>query len=118
MAKIKAVDDMLRRWAAAVAGEGDGSGYPTMSVLHEDWSPPAPGQTPTMKTVSRGRDVELVHAAVAQLSMRERNTVVVHYCCGPLGLSEQAERLGCQVRTVEKRVEAIHRALAPLLQPE
>ncbi|PTT89010.1 hypothetical protein DBR42_08665 [Pelomonas sp. HMWF004] len=115
MAKIKAVDDALRRWAAAVAGEGDGSGYPTMSVLHEDWSPPSPGQTPTMKTVSRGRDVDLVHAAVAALSMRARNTVVVHYCCGPLSLAEQAERLGCQVRTLELRVEAIHRDLAASL---
>lgn len=117
MAKIKTVDDMLRRWAAAVAGEGDGSGYPTMSVLHEDWSPPAPGQTPTMKTVSRGRDVERVHAAVAQLSMRERNTVVVCYC-KRLSVAEQAEQLGCAAVTVEKRVEAIHRALAALLLVE
>ena len=114
MAKIEAIDDMLRRWAAAVAGEGDGSGYPTKSVLHEDWSPPAPGQTPTMKTVTRGADVLRVHAAVAQLSMRERNTVVVHYC-KRLSLDEQAIELGCQPVTVKKRVEAIHRALAAVL---
>ncbi|MDR7331750.1 hypothetical protein [Roseateles asaccharophilus] len=118
MAKIQQIDDMLRRWAAAVAGEGDGSGYPTMSVLHQDWSPPSPGQTPTMKTVSRGRDVDRVHAAVAALSMRERNTVVVHYCSGSLSLAEQAAKLGCQVRTVEKRIEAIHRVLAASLLGE
>lgn len=115
MAKIQVIDDMLRRWAAAVAGDGDGSGYPTMSVLHVDWSPPTPGQTPTMKTVKRGADVERTHAAVARLSMRSRNTVVVVYCCGPLSVVEQAARLECQVKTLEKRVDAIHRELAALL---
>lgn len=117
MAKIQVIDDALRRWAAAVAGEGDGSGYPTMSVLHKDWSPPTPGQTPTLKVVSRGGDVVATHAAIAQLSVRARNTVVVVYCCGRLSAAEQAERLDCQVKTLEKRVEAIHRELAALLLP-
>lgn len=117
MAKIKAIDDALRRWAAAVAGEGDGSGYPTMSVLHQDWSPPAPGQTPTMKTVRCGGDVERVHAAIGQLGIRERNTVVVHYC-RRLSLEEQAKVLECQAVTVKKRLEAIHRRLAALLDPK
>jgi DNA-directed RNA polymerase specialized sigma24 family protein len=115
MAKIKAVDDALRRWAAAVAGEGDGSGYPTKSVLHPTWSPPTSGQTPTMKTVRRGGDVELVHAAIGQLSLRERNTVVVHYC-KRMPLDEQGTELGCQPKTVLERISTIHRRLVSVLE--
>lgn len=111
MAKIQAIDDMLRRWAAAVAGEGDGSGYPTKSVLHEDWSPPTPGQTPTMKTVRHGRDVWATHAALRQLSVRARNTVVMHYC-SRLTIEQQAAVLECKPDTVKDRIETIHRQLA------
>ena len=59
--------------------------------------------------------VKRVHQAIGQLSMRSRNTVVVVYASGVLPALEQAERLGCQVKTLEKRVEAIHRELAALL---
>lgn len=114
MAKILWVDEALQRWAAAVAGAGDGSGYPTMSVLHEDWSPPAPGQTPTLKVVHGTGDARRVHAALALLTMRQRNTVVVHYC-RRLSLAEQGELLGCEADTVTKRIGDIHRALARLL---
>ena len=57
---------------------GDGSGYPTMSVLHEDWSPPSPGVTPTMK-VSTSVSVHVTHRAMASWSGRMRNTIAVHY---------------------------------------
>ena len=116
MAKIAEVEAMLLIWAAMVRC-GDGSGYPTMSVLHPNWSPPSPGQTPTMKTSGKPALVARVHQAIGQLSMRSRNTIVVVYASGVLPAVEQAERLGCQVKTLEKRVEAIHRDLAALLMP-
>ena len=117
MAKIGWVDEALQRWAAVVVEGKDGSGFPTMSVLHEDWSPPTPGQTPTMKVVRGTGDVRRVHAAVAQLSLRERNTVVLHYC-RRMSLAEQGAELGCQAETVAKRIEVIHRALARWLAEE
>lgn len=114
MAKIQEIEDMLRIWATMARAQW-GAGYPTMSVLHPNWSPPAPGQTPTMKTGGRPAMVARVHQAIGQLSLRSRNTVVVVYASGVLPAVEQAERLGCQVKTLEKRVEAIHRELAALL---
>lgn len=114
MAKIQEIEDMLRVWAAGVRVV-NGDGFPTMSVLHPNWSPPSPGQTPTLKTFSRGQLVERVHEAIARLSVRSRNTVVVVYASGQLTAAEQALRLDCQVKTLEKRVEAIHRELAASL---
>ncbi len=114
MAKIKEIEDMLRIWASMARG-GVGDGYPAMSVLHPNWSPPPPGQTPTMRTGGQPAMVKRVHEAIGQLSLRSRNTVVVVYASGALPAVEQAERLGCQVKTLEKRVDAIHRELAALL---
>lgn len=114
MAKIAWVDEALQRWAAVVVGGADGSGFPTMSVLHEDWSPPSPGQTPTMKVASGSKDVARTHAAIALLTVRARNTVVVHYC-KRMSLEEQGEELGCQAETVTKRIDTIHRELARVL---
>lgn len=111
--KNERVEEALRRWAAAVAGGGDGSGYPTMSVLHKDWSPPAPGQTPTLKVASSSHDVMMTHQAIGQLPVRARNTVVVYYC-QRLSLAEQGQQLGCQPDTVTKRIDSIHRQLAAL----
>jgi DNA-directed RNA polymerase specialized sigma24 family protein len=115
MAKIAWVDEALQRWAAVVVGGADGSGYPTMSVLHEDWSPPSPGQTPTLKTVQGTGDVRRTHAALALLTVRARNTVVVHYC-KRLSLEEQGAELGCQAKTVLERIGTIHRQLSGLLE--
>jgi DNA-directed RNA polymerase specialized sigma24 family protein len=85
-----------------------------MSVLHVDWSPPSPGQTPTMKVAMGSRDVARTHAALALLTLRSRNTVVVHYC-KRMTLEQQGVELGCQAETVTKRIDAIHRELAGLL---
>lgn len=82
---------------------GDGSGYPTMSVLHEDWSPPSPGLTPTMK-VAAGSSARQTHRAVRTLSARLRNTVAIHYLTN-LPIAEQAQRLQCAERTVFERIE-------------
>lgn len=114
MAKIAWVDEALQRWAAVVVGGADGSGFPTMSVLHQDWSPPAPGQTPTMKVVRGTGDARRTHHAISMLTQRQRNTVVIHYC-RRLNLVEQGIVLGCEADTVTKRLGEIHRALARTL---
>lgn len=104
-----AIEQRLQRWAQWVT-VGDGSGYPTMSVLHEDWSPPGGGITPTLK-VGAGGDERETHRAIGLLSVRLANTLVVVYCF-TLTLREQAERLDCDESTVTKRVDVAHRQLA------
>ena len=115
MARIEWVEQRLQRWAQAVT-VGDGSGFPAMSVLHEDWMPPSPGVTPSMK-VSLGRnDARSTHRAIALLSKRLQNTPVVHYVLG-LPLCDQATRLECAIDTVHGRIESAHAQLASLFEP-
>lgn len=119
MARIEWVDRRLREWAAWLAGT-DGAGYASMSPLHPDWTPPAPGQTPTMK-VARHSDGRATHAAIRHavhigtLSVRQVDTLVVHYCTPGLSVADQAARLGCQPETLDQRVRVIHRRLAGVL---
>lgn len=112
MARDPKIEQRLQRWAQAVT-VGDGSGFPTMSVLHREWSPPAPGQSPTMKTAAAS-DVAETHRLISRLSLRMRNTLVVHYCLR-LALAEQALRLECAERTVLSRVEEAHCQMNRLL---
>lgn len=115
MARIDWIEERLLRWAQAVT-VGDGSGYPVMSVLHEDWMPPSPGVTPSMK-VSVGRnDAASTHRAIGRLSQRLQTTLVVHYVLR-LRLVDQAERLGCAVDTVHGRIDSAHAQLASIMQP-
>lgn len=108
MARDEAMHQRLLAWAAWVT-VGDGSGFPTMSVLHQNWSPPAPGTTPSMK-VSAPSSAKQTHRIVATWSLRQRNTVVLYYCT-QLPVAEQAARLECAERTVHARISAAHRAL-------
>ena len=108
MARIDAIEARLVRWAQHLV-VGDGSGFPTMCVLHPQWQPPAPGQTPTMK-VSHATDARETHRAIGLLSMRLANTLVVHYVL-KLPLAEQAARLGCTPSTVIARIDLAHRLL-------
>lgn len=113
MARDAAIEARLQRWAQAVT-VGDGSGYPSVSVLHKDWLPPSPGVTPTLKVSAASSDVRETHRAIGRLSQRLANTLVVHYCLkGPI--DEQAARLGCVRQTVYERVESAHKQLAALL---
>jgi DNA-directed RNA polymerase specialized sigma24 family protein len=102
MARDEEMHRRLTEWAQW-RKVGDGSGFPTMSVLHEDWSPPSPGLTPTMK-VAAASSARLTHRAVQTLSARLRNTVAIHYLTN-LPIAEQALRLECAERTVYERVE-------------
>lgn len=108
MARDERMDALLREWAQWV-DSGDGSGFSTMSVLHPDWTPPGGGLLPTLKVAKR-TGVEATHGAVGKLSLRLRNTLVVHYVL-KLPVERQAERLGCEVSTVHARVADAHRQL-------
>lgn len=103
------LEQLLLEWAALLT-VGDGSGYSRLSVLHEDWSPPTPGQTPTLKTAQPDNARRLHSLMERRLSMRLRNTLVVRYVIGG-DLDEQARRLGCQPDTVRSRVTIAKRKL-------
>lgn len=112
MARDEQMHQRLLEWAQWRKC-GDGSGYPTMSVLHEDWSPPAPGLTPTMK-VAGSSTARQTHRAMAGWSARMRNTVALYYLTN-LPIAEQAERLECAERTVHERIEQAHGLLRQAL---
>ena len=86
---------------------GDGSGYPTMSVLHEDWSPPSPGVTPTMK-VSTSVSVHVTHRAMASWSGRMRNTILMEgqwFKTKAEAVKEANKVLASALRSARARVE-------------
>ena len=112
MARDDAIEARLQRWAQWVT-VGDGSGYPVTNTLHPNWSPPGKGQRPTLK-VTAGSDARQTHRAIAQLSQRLANTLVVHYCLR-LPLDVQAQRLDCSADTVLVRVRDAHRLLRAIL---
>lgn len=110
MAKIQRIERMLVEWAQAVT-VGDGSGYPTKSVLHPSWSPPSGGVLPAMKARVGGSARKMHSALAAALTDKQLCAVVVHYCLKGT-LAEQAARLGCAERTVLSRISAAHAAVA------
>jgi DNA-directed RNA polymerase specialized sigma24 family protein len=112
MARDEQIHARLLAWAQYVT-VGDGSGFPTMSVLHPHWQPPSPGTTPSMK-VSAPSGARQTHRAIARLSRRQANTLVVHYVL-KLPIELQADRLQCAVPTVYARVEAAQRELRAVL---
>lgn len=113
MARDDAMHLRLIEWAQW-RKVGDGSGYPTMSVLHEDWSPPSPGVTPTMK-VAAPISARFTDRVISGWSARLRNTVVIHYLTN-MPLAEQAQRLECAEGTVYARVEEAQRLLRRALE--
>ena len=108
MARDDAMHQRLQEWSAWVT-VGDGSGFPTMSVLHKNWSPPTPGASPSMK-VSAPSSARQTHRIVASWSVRHRNTVVLYYCT-QLPVEQQAQRLECAPGTVYERITVAHRML-------
>lgn len=108
MGKDDRIEALLIEWAQWLT-VGDGSGYATMSVLHVDWSPPAPGATPSLKVYRPQRAAQL-HAQILQLSQRLQDTLAVHYVMR-LPVAEQARRLECAESTVHSRVQFAKRML-------
>lgn len=113
MPRDEAMHLLLLDWAQWVM-VGDGSGYPSMSVIHPDWSPPSLGITPTMKA-SAPSSARRINRAMASWSATLRNTVVVVYCIPGMTLAEKAQHLGCAERTVQMRVGMAHQALRLVL---
>jgi DNA-directed RNA polymerase specialized sigma24 family protein len=109
MARDAAVEARLLRWAEWVT-VGDGSGYATVSVLHEQWSPPTPGRRPSIKVSPGSAQVRDTHQAIGRLTARQRDTVVVHYVKRG-GIAHQAAVLGCSEATLHARIATIHRCL-------
>jgi DNA-directed RNA polymerase specialized sigma24 family protein len=108
MARDAAIEARLVQWAQWLA-TGDGSGYPTMSVLHPNWTPPSPGVMPSLKVAAPSSARE-THRAIAKLSQRLANTLIVHYVMRP-PMAEQAARLQCTENTVYVRIDQAHRLL-------
>lgn len=110
MAHDAAIEKRLQEWAQWVTSGQRGAGYPSKSVLHESWSPPDPGSTPTPK-ISNGNEARnwATHRAIGRLQRRFRNTVIVCYCIRPLTLQQQAERLKVAPSTVYARLAMARR---------
>ena len=110
MARDEAMHQRLQAWAQWLV-VGDGSGYPVTNVLHENWSPPSPGMTPTMKASRVPEEVKAVHRIVLQMSERMQVTLLLVYGFPSLAQWERAARLGVAERTVAERVEAAQAVL-------
>lgn len=109
------VDPMQARltaWAAWLTGGRCADGYPTKSVLHQSWLPPAPGQTPTMRSspASSERMERELDAQIRTLSQRLQDTLAVVYVMRARP-DEQVLRLQCQASTVRARVAEAKRLL-------
>lgn len=114
---VDVMEQRLLAWAAWLKGGRDSAGYPTKSVLHQSWMPPAPGQTPTMRSAPGGSDAlqRQTHDDIQALSVRLQNTLVVVYL-DRATVSEQVYRLDCQPSTVRARVVEAKRLLARMAE--
>lgn len=110
MARDDRIEAMLQAWAEYVS-VGDGSGYPSVSVLHKSWMPPTPGRTPTIKVARFSLDAARIEAALRELGTKWWRVAMVHYVKRG-SIAWQAEQLDCQPGTVYARVELLHARLA------
>lgn len=113
------IDDVMERrlqaWGAWLAEGGCGDGFPTKSVLHQSWLPPAAGCAPSMKVGQGDAAERAIHAAVMQMSVRMANTLVITYVYRQVGQA-RAQRLECQESTARARVQEAKRILHQHLQ--
>lgn len=105
----------LQRWAEW-RELGDAGGFAAVNVLHESWTPPTPGRTPTLRT-SRSTDARQTHRAICTLSLRLQQTLEVVYVRRLRG-AFAAEQLGCDVATVPQRVRDAKRRIASALDQD
>lgn len=113
MARDVDIDRMLWLWAEALKC-GDGSGYPVKCTIHPDWSPPAPGTTPTMKISSASAASASTGRMVAALSATLRATVVAKYLLR-MADADIAQATGCAIGTVSERIGRAHREMLAML---
>ena len=115
---VDAMEQRLLAWAAWRKGDILGAGYPTKSVLHESWMPPAPGQLPSMRTAPASSGSALhrqLDDDIRALSIRLQNTLVVVYL-HRASVAEQLVLLECQASTVRARVGEAKRLLGRMAE--
>lgn len=105
------MEAQLLAWGAFRAGGGCGDGYPSMSVIHPNWTIPAKGMQAKLPMPGRSSVAErALDARIAELSVKMRDALFVRYV-KRLALAEQARMLGCEESTVGARVQQAKRIL-------
>lgn len=112
---VDAMESCLLAWAAWRTSGGCGCGYPTRNVLDPAWSPPSPGMTPNMVSISRS-DVQerWLDALIATLSVKLRDALYVVYV-KRMSPAEQSWALSCQPSTVRARITEAKLKLGALM---
>lgn len=111
-AEVDVLTTRLQAWAAWLTAGGCAVGFPTKSVLHESWLPPAAGQTPSTPSVQAGdANEQRLHGIISAMCVRLQNTLVVVYVMRARP-AEQVLWLQCQESTVRARVLEAKRAIA------
>jgi DNA-directed RNA polymerase specialized sigma24 family protein len=113
MADHDDIEARLWRWAEYVKGGSSGAGYPVKCTLHEDWSPPSPGMTPTMKVIP-ANDAPSTHRIIAQMTAKHRAALVARYVMR-LTYAAAGLAMECQEETARARTDAAQRELARML---
>ena len=115
-ATIDIMQQRLCEWGAWMTRSGGGDGYPMTSVLHPSWTPPAPGQTPTLRAGGGSRDHQPreLHRLIQTLSGRLQATLIAVYV-KRMPIAELVRALECQASTVRARIGEAKRQLAMLL---
>lgn len=98
------IERRLQEWAHWLTLGQARNGFSVINVLHPSWSPPSPGQTPTLKAGGPSDAQErATHRAICQLPIKLQATLQAHYVVRGT-VADQAQRLGCAEVTVHERV--------------
>jgi hypothetical protein len=113
---LDALERELVAWGSYVAGGREVAGYPVMSVIHPNWTPPAKGMPAKLpmrpREYIRERRVDIV---VRRMSRKLQDALAVRYV-RRMPYAEQAMALGCQPGTVDARVREAKRQLQTVLR--
>lgn len=112
----------FKTWLCTIAVSRCRNMYRRKRFLMVDWSQflriqlPAPRSEMPEHALTRKDANDLIHAALAELSPRLREAVVLRYGHG-LTYREIAEIMNCPPKTAESRVRLAHEQLRSRLQP-
>lgn len=111
----EAVSERMERrlvaWGVWKSAGGNGAGYPAMSVIHPNWTPPARGLPPRLPPIGASSADEIaLNASIAGLSVKMRDALFVRYV-KRMSLADQAATLACSESTVLMRISAAKRRL-------
>jgi DNA-directed RNA polymerase specialized sigma24 family protein len=107
------MEQVLQGWGAWVDSGGRTGNYPRTSPLHPTWMPPS--ASAERETPRAGRNFSDVHAQIAELPPKLRDSLLLHYVL-KLPPKTHGERVGCTPSAVSARILRAHRALAAALQ--